>query len=89
MAALLLLALGVSLVLTVARLLGLPLPPLLLGLACGLGVAILSDRWRRRGKGRGAEGRSARLRVLSGGRAVGGNYDLAKDRSTDSQRWLM
>jgi peptidoglycan/LPS O-acetylase OafA/YrhL len=89
LAALLLLALGLGLMFPVARLTDLPLFPLALGLACGVVLVVLADRLRRRRKAREPETRVSRVRVLPGGKSVGRNYDLAKDRSTDGQRWLM
>jgi predicted PurR-regulated permease PerM len=88
-AALLLLALGLGLMFPVARLVGLPLLPLALGLSCGVALAVLADRLRRRRKAREPETRPSRVRVLPGGKTVSRNYDLAQDRSTDGQRWLM
>ena len=88
-AALVLLAVGLGLMLPVARLTDLPLFPLALGLASGVALVVLADRLRRRREAREPENRASRLRVLPGGRSLGRNYDLAKDRSTDGQRWLM
>ena len=88
MAMLLLASLGTGLVLSVARLLALPLVPLTVGLLCGAAFVALAHRARRR-KARATLARPNRPRVLPGGRTMGRKYDLAKDRSTDGQRWLM
>jgi hypothetical protein len=60
----------------------------------GLGAALLlafgwvERFWKRRAAPRPPRARG-KLRVLPGGRANGKDIDLAKDETTDSQRWLM
>ena len=60
----------------------------------GLGAALLllfgwiERIWKSRGEPRPPRARG-KLRVLPGGRGNGEDIDLAKDESTDTQRWLM
>jgi hypothetical protein len=82
----LLLALSCGLVITAGHGLGVPLAPLALGVFSGMSIAFLATRALL---GRKATRRQRQARVLPGGRAVSGGYDLAKDKTTDDQRWLM
>jgi len=78
-----LLALGLALGGGLDRLLGLRAVAFCLGLAAGLAImaAVGRRRWRRTAAAPRPKGR----RAQSGGP----RYDLASDRSTDDQRWLM
>jgi hypothetical protein len=85
-----LVAAGVSLVATlVAYLLGLGSWSLYGGLALTslLAAAGLERVWRRRRAHVSLPRARGRLKVIQGGKAA--PYDLAKDDSTDSQRYLM
>jgi hypothetical protein len=84
--ALLLLFSAVGFLAATARVFSLPVLPLVVGLLCGVAIALLADRYRQRARTRA---RSQRPRVLPGGRVLGRHYDLRRDRSTDDQRWLM
>ena len=86
-AAFLLAALGSGLVLAAVRALGLPILPLGIGVLCGAALVLVAKAWRR-------QRRAARAALRSHRRSApktlpGRRYDLAKDRTTDSQRWLM
>jgi len=79
-----LLALALALGGGLDRLLGLRAVAFCLGLAAGLALvaAVGRRRWRRTAAApRQAKGRRAQ--------GAGPRYDLASDRSTDDQRWLM
>jgi hypothetical protein len=85
-AALVLLVLSFGFLIAAGHGLGIPLAPLALGLFSGMSLAFLATRALFRRK---ATPRSRPGRVLPGGRVAGGGYDLAKDKTTDDQRWLM
>jgi type IV secretory pathway VirB6-like protein len=87
-AALLLVALCASSLLSVAYALGLPTLPLGLGLLCGAGLVLFAEGLRRRRRAAQSALRSRR-RATTADQAMGRRYDLAKDRTTDGQRWLM
>ena len=67
--------------------LGLPTLPIGLGVLCGAGLVLCAEGWRRR---RRAARTALRSRRRAGSAPIPGRrYDLAKDRTTDGQRWLM
>ena len=80
---------GVLLTLAHAHALGLPTLPLGLGVACGAGLVLFAEGVRRSREARRAARRSRRGRALLGARGPRRSYDLARDRTTDGQRWLM
>jgi hypothetical protein len=85
-AAVLLLALSSGVVVTLGGALGIAPAPLALGVLSGIALGFLVTRRRL---GRRPAPRAKPEHVLPGGRKVGRAYDLAKDRTTDAQRWLM
>ncbi len=88
-AAFLLVTLCAGVLLTLAHALGLPMLPLGLGLLCGAGLVLFAEGVRQKRKARRAAHSSRRDRVPPAARRLGRGYDLAKDRTTDGQRWLM
>jgi Flp pilus assembly protein TadB len=78
-----------ALLLSLARAAHLPLLPLAAGLVSGALIAWITLRGRLRRKRERNAPRSLRNKVLAGGRPLTGAYDLAQDKSTDGQRWLM
>ena len=88
-AAVLLSSLCAGLLLSFAHALRMPVLPLAIGLVSGALFFYLAGRARRRKRSARGGGRAARPRVLAGGRLLTGSYDLAKDKTTDGQRWLM
>ena len=87
LAALVLASLCAGFLLTTVHALGLPTLPLALGILCGAGLVLCAEGWRRRRRAARAAQRSRRRAAPQG--APGRRYDLAKDRTTDGQRWLM
>jgi hypothetical protein len=86
-AAFLLAVLGAGTLVTMAHAWGLPTLPLVVGLLCGGGLVLGLEAWRRQRRASRAALRSRRR--ASTAAPTGHRYDLAKDRTTDSQRWLM
>ena len=82
-----LLALCAGSLLTTVHALGLPTLPLALGVLCGAGLVLCAEGWRRRRRATRAALRGRRRAAPTG--LPGRRYDLAKDRTTDGQRWLM
>jgi hypothetical protein len=86
-AAALLAALGAGTLLTTVYALGLPALPLAIGVLCGAGLVLCAEAWRQRRRAARAALRGRRRPASAS--VPGSHYDLAKDRTTDSQRWLM
>ena len=86
-AAFLLASLCAGSLLTMVHGLGLPTLPLALGVLFGAGLVLCAEGWRRRRRATRAALRG-RPRATPAG-MPGRRYDLAKDRTTDGQRWLM
>jgi hypothetical protein len=86
-AAFVLAALGSGIVLAAVHAVGLPTLPLGIGVLSGAGLVLLVEAWRRRRRASRAALRGPRRTVPKA--PPGRHYDLAKDRTTDSQRWLM
>jgi hypothetical protein len=86
-AAFVLAALASGIVLATVHAVGLPTLPLGIGVVSGAAVVLLVEAWRRRRRATRATLRGHRRAVPKA--PPGRHYDLAKDRSTDSQRWLM
>ena len=84
-AAILLLVLSFGLLVAAGHALGIDAAPLAVGLLAGMSLAFVATRAIRRRKA--APRRPGT--VLPGGRVVSHGYDLAKDKTTDGQRWLM
>jgi len=76
------------LILSLAHVVHLPLLPLGIGLGCGAVLAYLAGRARFRKRTTRGSARTARPKMTEG-RELSAGYDLAKDKSTDGQRWLM
>ena len=76
-----------GLLLTTVHALGLPTLPLAFGVLCGAGLVLCAEGWRRRRRAAQAALRNRRRAAPQG--MPGRRYDLAKDRTTDGQRWLM
>ena len=74
-------------VLTTGNLLGLSTLPVGVGVLCGAGLVLCAEGFRRRRRAIRAAARGRRRPAPTG--LPGRRYDLAKDRSTDGQRWLM
>jgi hypothetical protein len=85
-ALLLLLGLSFTVVLAAGRALGIAAAPLAVGLLGGMSLAFFATRALRRRK---AAPRSRAPRTLPAHRVGRPGYDLAKDKTTDGQRWLM
>jgi threonine/homoserine/homoserine lactone efflux protein len=88
-AAALLAGICASLLLSLAHVVRVPVLPLGIGLACGALLAYLAGRARLRKRTTRGGARVARPKVPTADREMGSGYDLAKDKSTDGQRWLM
>ena len=88
-AALVLVTLCAGVLLTLAHALGLPTLPLGLGVACGAGLVLFAEGLRQSREARRAALRKSRGRLPLGTRGPRRSYDLARDRTTDGQRWLM
>lgn len=86
-AALVLAAIGAFALVSTARALGLATLPLALGLLAGAGLVLGIEGWRQKRRTARALHRSPRRSASAG--LPGPRYDLAKDRTTDGQRWLM
>lgn len=84
-AALLLLGLSFGILVAAGHALGVAAAPLAVGLLGGMSLAFFATRAIRRRK---AAPRTRAARTLPGQRR-GSGYDLAKDTTTDGQRWLM
>ncbi|HVQ29498.1 MAG TPA: hypothetical protein VMV21_07970 [Vicinamibacteria bacterium] len=86
-AAFLLALIGAGTLLTVVHAWGLPTLPLVVGLLSGGGLVLGLEAWRRQRRAARAALRGRRR--ASTAPTTSHRYDLAKDRTTDSQRWLM
>ena len=84
-AAVLLLGLAFGILGAAGHALGVAAAPLAIGLLGGMSLAFFATRALRRRK---SAPRSRAARPLPGHRP-GSGYDLAKDKTTDGQRWLM
>ncbi len=82
----LLLVLSFGFLVAAGQALGIAAAPLAIGLLCGMSLAFFATRARFRPK---ASPRSRPGRELPAGPVGRHGYDLAKDKTTDGQRWLM
>ena len=86
-AALVLAVIGAGTLVTTAHALGLATLPLALGVLAGAGLVLATFGWRRKRRAARAALRGPRRSPSHG--LPGRRYDLARDRTTDAQRWLM
>jgi hypothetical protein len=86
-AALLLAAIGAGTLVTLVHAWGMPTLPLVVGLLCGGGLVLGLEVLRRHRRAARAALRGRRRAPAAA--PTSHRYDLAKDRTTDSQRWLM